>query len=128
MGDGEINEGSVWEAAMHASKHKLNKLCIIIDYNKYQSYGKTAEVLDLEPLFDKWKAFGCATVEVDGHDCSQLEKVLKTPLSHDKPSTIICHTIKGKGIPFAENEPTWHHKSKIPGDQILQMRKMLEQV
>lgn len=121
MGDGEINEGSVWEAAMSAAKHKLTNLTAVVDYNKLQSYGRTAEVLDLEPLADKWRAFGFETVEVDGHDVSELRKVLSQPLSDTKPTMVIAHTVKGKGVLFAENEPTWHHKSRVPADQIQAM-------
>ena len=126
MGDGEINEGAVWEAAMHASKHRLNNLTAVIDYNKLQSYGPTKEVLDLEPLADKWRAFGFETQEIDGHDCDALRLSFSTPLSSTKPTAVICHTVKGKGVPFAENEPTWHHKSRIPTDQIAEMYAALE--
>lgn len=119
MGDGEINEGSVWEAAMSASKHQLNNLIAIIDYNKLQSYGPTQEVLDLEPLADKWKAFGFEVLEVDGHDMEVLEKLAaKLPLSTIKPTAVICHTIKGKGIAFAEGMAEWHHKSGLKPNDI----------
>lgn len=121
MGDGEINEGSVWEAAMSTSKHKLSHLTGIVDYNKFQSYGRTADVLDLEPLLDKWRAFGFETVECDGHDVDALRAVLSEPLSTSRPSMVIAHTVKGKGVAFAENEATWHHKSHVPADQIAQM-------
>ncbi len=121
MGDGEINEGSVWEAAMSASKHGLTNLTAVVDYNKLQSYGRTAEVLDMEPLADKWRAFGFETVEVDGHDVGELRRALSTPLGEDKPTMVIAHTVKGKGVAFAENEPTWHHKSRVPADQIQAM-------
>lgn len=118
MGDGEINEGSVWEAAMHAAKHKLDNLTAIIDYNKLQSYGATAEVLDLEPLADKWRAFGFQTEELDGHDIATLRTAFTARPPSGKPRAFICHTVKGKGIPFAENEATWHHKSRLPKDKI----------
>ncbi|MBB55359.1 MAG: transketolase [Magnetovibrio sp.] len=118
MGDGEINEGSVWEAAMAAAKHQLSNLTAIVDYNKLQSYGRLSDVLDVEPLADKWEAFGFATAECDGHDVSALRDLLCEPLSDDKPTMIIAHTVKGKGVPFAENEPEWHHKSRVQSDQI----------
>src|SRR5215467_14669425 len=90
-GDGEINEGSVWEAAMSASKHRLSNLTVMIDYNKIQSAGPTREILDLEPLADKWRAFGFGVAEVDGHDVAALREVLgRVPLEADKPSAIIC--------------------------------------
>src|SRR5262249_46687207 len=114
MGDGEINEGSVWEAAMSAGKHRLNNLTAIIDYNKIQSAGRTVDIQDLEPLLDKWRSFGFASVEVDGHDVRQLSMLCKRlPLANDKPTAIVCHTVKGKGIPFAEDDPKWHHHSKF---------------
>ena len=113
-GDGELNEGSNWEAMLAANKHKLNNLCLLIDYNKNQSYGNTSEVLDLEPLNDKLVSFGFNVSEVDGHNIDKI----KVSLDHfkklkEKPTAIICHTIKGKGIPIAENNPYWHHKSNI---------------
>lgn len=115
MGDGEINEGSVWEAAMSAAKHRLTNLTAIVDYNKIQSAGPTAEILELEPLADKWRSFGFAVAEVDGHDTSALASLFKRlPLAADKPTAIIAHTVKGKGIAFAEHDPEWHHKAKIP--------------
>ncbi len=126
MGDGEIDEGSVWEAAMHAAKHGLKNLAAIIDYNKLQSYGPTSEVLDLEPLLDKWRAFGFEAVETDGHDIEALRDVLAKPLSATKPTAVICHTVKGKGIPFAENEAAWHHKSRLPAEQIAEMYAALK--
>jgi transketolase len=126
MGDGEINEGSVWEAAMCAGKHKLSNLTAIIDYNKIQSAGFTRDIQDLEPLADKWKAFGFAVSEVDGHDVGALQKAFRAlPLAADRPSTIICHTVKGKGISFAENDPKWHHQSSFKGDILERMEKEL---
>ena len=121
-GDGEINEGSNWEALMAASKHKLSNLTVMVDYNKLQSYGRTADVLDLEPLIDKFKSFGFVTCEVDGHDVTALEKVFsRLPFETNAPSAIICHTIKGKGFPFAEGNPEWHHKSGMTEADIQQM-------
>ena len=128
VGDGEINEGSVWEAAMSASKHKLNNLKVIIDYNKIQSYGSTKEVLDLEPLRDKWKSFGFDVSEVNGHNIRDLKdnfkKFSKNKLK--KPSITICHTIKGKGFKFAENNPFWHHKNSFTQDEVNLMNESLK--
>lgn len=119
IGDGESDEGSIWEAAMSAGKHKLSNLTVLIDYNKHQSYGSTYEVQDLEPLADKWRAFGWSTAEVDGHNVEQLESVLSSlPLDSNKPSTIICHTVKGKGVSFTENNLEWHHKNRITDEEI----------
>ena len=118
-GDGEINEGSVWEAALSASKHKLSNLTVMVDYNKLQSYGTTKEVLDLEPLADKWKSFGFETEEMDGHNMEEIKSTLRRlPFKSDKPSAIICHTVKGKGFPFAEHNANWHHKSKLSKEEI----------
>lgn len=125
-GDGEINEGSVWEAAMSASKHRLSNLTVMVDYNKIQSAGPTREILDLEPLADKWRAFGFGVAEVDGHDVAALREVLgRVPLEADRPSAIICHTVKGKGISFAENDPSWHHKSTIDAKLIDELYQAL---
>jgi transketolase len=125
-GDGEINEGSVWEAAMSASKHQLSQLTVFVDYNKLQSYGATHEVLDLEPLVDKWRSFGFEVQEVDGHDVVALETLVKRlPLNSQKPTAIICHTVKGKGFPFAEGKAEWHHKSGLTLDDIAAMYECL---
>ncbi len=127
MGDGEINEGSVWEAAMCAGKHRLANLTAIIDYNKIQSAGATREIQDMEPLLDKWRAFGFTAVDVDGHDVAALRALFRgLPLSDDRPAAIICHTVKGKGLPFAENDANWHHKAKIPPDIVAKMYAALD--
>ena len=122
VGDGETNEGSIWEAAMSAAKHQLSNLTIFIDYNKIQSYDSVSEVLDPEPMADKWTSFGFTVKEINGHDIKELKRQLsKLPYSNEKPTAFICHTIKGKGFPFAENDPTWHHKSKLSDDEIQKM-------
>jgi transketolase len=122
MGDGEINEGSVWEAALCAGKHRLSNLCAIIDYNKIQSAGPTSEIQDLEPLLDKWQAFGFEAVEVDGHDVTALTALFTNlPAAPDRPTAVVCHTVKGKGIPFAENDPKWHHQSRFDAKTLQQI-------
>ena len=127
VGDGEINEGSVWEAAMCASKHRLSNLLVIIDYNKLQSYGLSSEVLNLEPLVDKWSSFGFYVREVDGHDITALEILLRQlPQDDLKPTALICHTIKGSGLPFAEGQAEWHHKSGLKPDEIAAMYACLK--
>ncbi|MGN7612251.1 transketolase [Magnetococcales bacterium HHB-1] len=126
-GDGEINEGAIWEAALTANKHRLSNLTVIIDYNKLQSYGRTKEVLDLEPLLKKWQAFGFHSQEVDGHNLTQLNEALHTLHQHqEKPKALICHTIKGKGIPEAENNPAWHHRSRLSNQELHQLYAALE--
>lgn len=127
MGDGEINEGSVWEAAMSAGKHRLDNLVAVVDYNKLQSYGPTAEVQDLEPLADKWTAFGFAAVEVNGHDTDQLRQVFtELPRRPGKPTAVIAHTVKGKGIACAENAAEWHHKSAMRPEQIAELLEAID--
>jgi transketolase len=127
MGDGEINEGSVWEAALCAGKHRLSNLTAVIDYNKMQSAGPTREIQDLEPLLDKWRAFNFAVAEVDGHDVAALRDVFRRmPLAPDRPGAIICHTVKGRGVAFAEHDPNWHHKSKITSDMVAKLYAALE--
>jgi transketolase len=119
LGDGECNEGSVWEAAMCAGKHRLSSLTAIVDYNKHQAYGSTREVQDLEPFADKWQAFGFAVREVDGHDVDTMRALFHSlPLDSRKPTAIIAHTVKGKGATFAENNMKWHHKNKVTDEEI----------
>lgn len=112
LGDGEINEGSIWEGAMSASKHNLSNLTVLVDYNKIQSYDFVKNVLGLEPLKNKWKSFGFQTHEINGHNTKEIKKSLFKETAK-KPKLIICHTIKGKGLSFAENNPNWHHKSNV---------------
>ena len=125
-GDGEINEGSVWEAALSAAKHNLSNLIVFVDHNKQQSYGPVSEVLELAPLLEKWSSFGFTVSEVDGHNITSLERIMKKlPLSKNCPTAIICNTIKGKGIPDAENNPEWHHKSRLSDEDIHYIRNCL---
>jgi transketolase len=115
LGDGECNEGSVWEAVMLAATLKLDNITAIIDYNKLQSFGWTNEVIDQSNMVERWKAFGWETYEVDGHNITEIKDVLK--MKNSKPKAIIAHTIKGKGISFMENKLEWHYKS--PNDNEL---------
>ena len=127
MGDGECDEGSVWEAAMNAGKHKLSSLTAMVDYNKMQSFGPTKEIQDLEPFADKWRSFGFAVREIDGHDVEELRATFAAlPFESDKPNAIICHTIKGKGIPSIESNAEWHHKSRLKDEELATMYKELE--
>jgi transketolase len=127
MGDGEINEGSVWEAALCAGKHGLSNLTAIVDYNKLQSYGPTAEVQDLEPLADKWRSFGFSVREVDGHDMADLNSAFSSlPYDTKRPTAVICHTVKGKGVSYAEGNAAWHHKSKISDEEVVALYNELE--
>jgi len=116
VGDGECNEGSIWEAAMSASHHHLDNLTVIIDRNRFQVSGPTKEVVTLEPLAEKWSSFGWRAREADGHDVSQLVEMLKSvPFEKERPSAIVAETVKGKGISFMENERRWH--SMLPTEE-----------
>lgn len=112
LSDGEMDEGSNWEALMFAAHHHLDNLVAIIDYNKLQSLTSIAKTLGLEPLAAKLQAFGWSVREVDGHDHDQLDKSLSvTPWKDGKPSVLIAHTTKGKGVSFMENKVEWHYRS-----------------
>lgn len=127
LGDGECDEGSVWEAALCAAKHRLERLTVLVDYNKMQCYGATAEVLDLEPLAAKWRSFGFAVREVDGHSLRALRRALRAvPFVPGKPSALVCHTVKGRGIPRCETDAGWHHRSRIPDADLDALEDELE--
>lgn len=112
MSDGECEEGSVWEAAMFASRHRLGRLMAVVDYNKWQATGRSNEIMALYPLKAKWEAFGWASHEVDGHDLHALVEVMgKLPNENEKPVAVIANTIKGKGISFMEDDNNWHYRS-----------------
>lgn len=118
MGDGEIQEGSVWEAAMTAAHMNIDNVCAIIDYNKVQENGLTEDIKSLEPLADKWRAFGWETVEVDGHNFDELLKAFdQFKKTKGKPFALIAHTLKGKGVSFMELNKNWH--GKTPDDEKL---------
>jgi transketolase len=108
-GDGELDEGSMWEAIMFAAHRKLNNLTLIVDYNKLQGYGSTNEVINLEPLDKKFLAFNWSVTSIDGHNFKEIEEALS--LQTDMPKVIIANTIKGKGVSYMENEFVWHYKS-----------------
>jgi transketolase len=111
LGDGECNEGSVWEAAMFAPAYNLNQLAIIVDYNKWQATARSNETLCLAPLAAKWQAFGWQTCEIDGHDLGQLTSVLSgVPTQSGKPLAVIAHTVKGRGVSFMEDDNNWHYR------------------
>jgi len=110
LGDGECDEGSVWEAALFSPHHGLDNLIAIVDYNKIQSFGSVHDVLDLEPLAAKWRAFGWATREIDGHNLEEIENtLLGIPFEKGRPNCIIAHTVKGKGVSFMENKLAFHY-------------------
>ncbi|WP_176231750.1 transketolase [Candidatus Hakubella thermalkaliphila] len=112
LGDGECDEGSVWEATMSASHFKLDNLITIVDFNKLQAMGRVEEVMNLEPFAEKWCSFGWSVREIDGHDFRQIEDALtKVPFESAKPSLILAHTVKGKGVSYMEDQLSWHYKS-----------------
>lgn len=112
LSDGECDEGATWEAALFAPHHELDNLVAIVDYNQIQSFGTVPEVLDLEPLADKWRAFGWAVRAIDGHDHAAIRAALRTiPVEPGHPTAILAHTIKGKGVSFMEGQLLWHYRS-----------------
>ncbi|MDO8609839.1 MAG: transketolase [bacterium] len=112
IGDGECDEGSIWETALIASHHKLNNLIAIIDYNKWQSFGRTNEVLNLEPFKEKWQAFNWQVIEIDGHNFQEIAYAIKTShQSKTKPTVIIANTIKGKGLSIIEDKNEYHYRT-----------------
>lgn len=126
VGDGEINEGSIWEAALCAGKHKLSNLTVIVDYNKRQSYGTTEDVQPLEPLARKWDAFGFHVNSCDGHSVWQLRDMLTIGGAYSKlPRLLICHTVKGKGVQEVENHPFWHHKDVFTSEDARRLEAAL---
>jgi transketolase len=109
VGDGEIQEGQIWEAAMFGAFHRLDNVVALVDYNRIQLDGFVKDIMDLEPLADKWRSFGWHTIEVDGHDIAALQKALaEAAATKGKPTCILAHTIKGKGVSFMENNPKFH--------------------
>ena len=112
LSDGECDEGSTWEAALFAGHHSLDNLVVIVDYNKIQSLGRVEEVLDLHPLGAKWASFNWAVREINGHDFEEIEAACTSlPFEPGKPSCIIAHTVKGKGVQFMEDKLLWHYRA-----------------
>lgn len=126
LGDGECNEGSVWESAMFAARFKLSNLVLIVDRNNLQAYGRDEQVLNMGDLAQKFDSFGCRTISIDGHNYEVIEKALRNAVSEkpDKPTVIIANTIKGKGVSFMEDRLEWHFKS--PNEE--QLVKALEEL
>ena len=125
MGDGECNEGAVWEAAMFAAAFHLSNLTVIIDRNRMQALGNTEDIIPLEPFADKWKSFGWMVSGTDGHDHGKLLNALRHP-HPDKPHCIIADTVKGKGISFMENKLLWHYRAPDAGQFEAAMRELSE--
>jgi transketolase len=131
VGDGEVQEGQVWEAAMSAPKvrvaeHRLDNLCVILDYNGIQLDDRVKKILDLEPVAEKWKAFGWSVIDIDGHDIAQIDKALdQAERVKGCPTFIVAHTVKGKGVSFMENDPEWHGKAPKPAEAIRAITEVL---
>ena len=115
LGDGACNEGSIWECAMLAASQRVDRFCAIVDFNKWQATGRSREVLALDPLVDKWRAFGWSASEADVHDRAGLVKLLSNvPDGSGKPVMIVAHTVKGKGVSFMEDDNNWHYRIPKP--------------
>ena len=131
LGDGEIQEGQVWESAMAGPKlgapdHHLDNLCVVLDLNGIQLDGYVKKILDLEPVVDKWTSFGWPVLEVDGHDIAQIDKAFdQAEAIRGKPVCILAHTVKGKGVSFMENDPEWHGKAPKPAEAVRGIRELL---
>ena len=109
VGDGEIQEGQIWEAAMAAAFHKADNLAVIVDYNHIQLDGFVKDIMEVEPLADKWRAFGWEVIEIDGHDAAAVRGAFaRAAATKGKPSCVLAHTVKGKGVSFMENNPKFH--------------------
>jgi transketolase len=132
LGDGEIQEGQVWEAAMAGPqlgqpRHPLDNLTVILDYNKIQLDDFVARIRDLEPLTAKWQAFGWPVLEIDGHRIAEIDKALdQAEATRGKPFFIVAHTVKGKGVSFMENQPEWHGKAPKPAEAIAAIREIMQ--
>ena len=119
MSDGECNEGSVWEAAMFAPKRGLDNICVVIDYNKWQATDRSNDVMALQPLREKWEAFGWSAHEIDGHDLDALIELMRdVPDGSGSPVAIVANTVKGKGVSFMEDDNNWHYR--VPTDEEVQ--------
>lgn len=125
LGDGEIQEGQIWEAAMFGAFHKVDNVCAIVDYNGIQLDGFTKDIMDLSPLADKWRAFGWHTLEIDGHDIPAVQKAFaEAAATKGKPTCIVAHTVKGKGVSFMENNPKWHGVAPKPEELELALKEL----
>jgi len=125
LSDGECNEGSVWEAAMFAAAQKLENLCVVVDYNKWQATARSNETMQLSPLRDKWQSFGWDAHEIDGHDVGALaEAMASVPNGSGRPVAFIAHTVKGKGVSFMEDDNNWHYRSPT-AEEVARARKEL---
>lgn len=125
MGDGEIQEGNIWEAAMAAAHYKVDNLCGIVDYNRFQIDGRTEEIMNIEPLVNKWESFGWHVIQSDGHNVEELlEAFAKTKTVKSKPSVIIAHTVKGKGVSFMEHVVDFHGRAPTEKEKEVALKEL----
>jgi transketolase len=125
LGDGEVQEGQIWEAAMAGSFHKLDNVVCIVDNNRIQLDGFVKDIMNIDPLADKWRAFGWHTIEIDGHDIPAIQKALhEAEATKGKPTCIVAHTIKGKGVSFMENNPKFHGTAPTPAEAQLALQEL----
>ena len=125
LGDGEIQEGQIWEAAMFGAYHKIDNVVAIVDYNKIQLDGFVKDIMELEPLAEKWRAFGWHVIEIDGHDIPAIQAAFAEAAGvKGKPSVIIAHTVKGKGVSFMENNPKFHGVPPTPEEVELALKEL----
>lgn len=124
LSDGECDEGSNWEAALFAAHQRLGGLCAVIDYNKLQSLASPEATIRLEPFADKWRAFGWAVREVDGHDHADLKAAFAEAAAEDRPTCVIAHTVKGRGVSFMENQVLWHYRTPAGEELAAALREL----
>jgi transketolase len=125
LGDGECQEGQIWEAAMFGAYHKIDNVCAIVDYNKIQLDGFIKDVMELEPFAEKWRAFGWHVIELDGHQIPALQKAFaEAAETKGRPTVIIAHTVKGKGVSFMENNPKFHGVAPTPAEVELALKEL----
>jgi transketolase len=126
LGDGESQEGQIWEAAMYGGYHKVDNVCAIVDYNKIQLDGFVKDILDVAPLADKWRSFGWHTIVIDGHDLQQVKAAfVEAAATKGMPTCIVANTIKGKGVSFMENNPKWHGVAPSPQEVELALKELV---
>jgi transketolase len=125
LGDGESQEGQVWEGAMAGAFHKLDNICVIVDYNQIQLDGWVKDIMEVAPLAEKWRSFGWHTLEIDGHDPVAVRKAFaEAANTKGKPTCIVAHTIKGKGVSFMENNPKFHGVAPTPAEVTLALQEL----
>jgi transketolase len=125
LGDGESQEGQIWEAAMYGAAHKLDNVCAIVDYNKIQLDGFVKDIMPLAPLTDKWRSFGWHVVEIDGHDLKAVKAAyVEAAATQGQPTAIVANTVKGKGVSFMENNPKWHGVAPSPAEVELALKEL----